>query len=284
MNDPHDNAETDAVMMARQQQIELQNKQHIQRRQASQQPKSASRRSIKYMQDLARQKQHEEQVRAMPQAWRDLFIATMADTSTEDPSTMFAQLDTSKFIDMLKKCPFKGAPEVDITNAALKTMGLNPLPHVQQQELTDGIYQKPNGTIYRIYWNLAHTRLLAKTLIIVNPGDRETGIKATVKWQYAGAATRFVQPDEKMPYNEAKSFGELYGMCIYGHPLNDPVSIHLGIGPVCGERQFGGEFKFMVDQAKLDVKAKKAGQPLPEEMTKEELQARLAELNKELGE
>lgn len=270
-NDSHDNNETDAVMLARHQQMVLARQNAL--------PKPASRKSISYMQALSDQHDYDKQYNEMPQQWQDIFVAARADTSTEDPSTQFAQADVSKFIDMLKQCPPRQQQD---SFTGLK--GNHPM--ADQQELEDGIYQKPSGVIYRVYFNLAHTHLLAKKLIIVNPGDRETGIKATVKWQYTGAATRFVQPDEKMPYDEAKAFGELYGMCIYGHPLNDPVSIHLGIGPVCGERQFGGDFKFMVDQAKLEVKGKQAGKPSQEEqaMTPDAIKARLAELNKELAE
>jgi len=146
-----------------------------------------------------------------------------------------AQGDASKFIEQLKLCPRRGSK-----------------PGESGEVTEDGIY-RTNGKIFKVYWNREQTRLLAKELVIIDRGDPSKRIPAKVRFDYVGLASRFVRPGDKMPYEEAKDFGALYGICVYGHPLTDEVSIHLGIGPVCGARQFGGDFEFMVDQARLEL-------------------------------
>jgi hypothetical protein len=68
---------------------------------------------------------------------------------------------------------------------------------------------------------------------------------------------RFAKTGKLWAHEDAKAFGALYGMCCNcGRLLTNEVSIYLGIGPVCGGRQFGGEFKFMISEAKLAVAPK----------------------------
>jgi Family of unknown function (DUF6011) len=198
-------------------------------------PPAARPQHLKFCRDLLRQRDWDEMAETMPDSWLDLLQAILKGEDVWNNQPILRQ-DVNKLVDELKKCP-----------EAAKPMSVS-------SDLEDGIYRKADGTIFRVYYNLAETHLLAKRLVIVDPGDKELGKKAKVKWVYAGAAGRFVNNDERMPYDEAKEFGALYGMCVFGHPLNDPVSIHLGIGPVCGGRQFGEEFHFMVEQAKLELK------------------------------
>jgi hypothetical protein len=189
---------------------------------------------LKFCRDLMAQHDWTDMVKAMPETWAKLFFAIESESDTFN-GTPILRTDVNKIVNGLKECPKETHQKSS------------------QSDLEDGIYRKADGTIYRIYYNLSRSHLLAKKLIIVSKGDKELGIPAKVKWAYAGAAGRFVKLHEKMAYEDAKEFGALYGICIFGHPLNDPVSIHLGIGPVCGGRQFGEEFVFMVNQAKLEL-------------------------------
>ena len=206
--------------------------------------------TLKYLNDLINEKNWEAMVEELPPAWRELFMRVVAgfavlETDGYAPATLnvmfatdgadqLAQSDASTFINQLKKCGKRGSGSASA-------------------EITeDGIY-RTNGTIYKVYWNREQTRLLAKELIIISKGDQAKGIPAKVRFDYVGLASRFVNAEDKMPYEEAKDFGALYGICVFGHPLTDEVSIHLGIGPICGARQFGGDFEFMVDQARLDL-------------------------------
>lgn len=78
----------------------------------------------------------------------------------------------------------------------------------------------------------------------------------SVSFDYAPGVVAKLLPEHKLSYEEAKAFGALYGTCVRcGKTLTDELSIHLGIGPVCGGREFGGEFKAILKAAKLELKA-----------------------------
>lgn len=256
-------------------------------------PEPATERQLDYYHSLMIKRNSDKFLNSLPPDWRAVAVDVMDAMSNYTVEYVyeqkcFAKSDLKKFITEILKpeygpyapyateiCGPAGDPRTDNMLAIQQWQeaskvttptpdifkglkGNHPLAY-NNQGLEDGIYQKPDGTIYRVYYNLAKTHLLAKKLVLVKSGEltasgaNDGPIKVKVKWVYAGAASRFVSPAEKMPYEQAKAFGALYGMCIYGHPLNDPVSIHLGIGPVCGERQFGEEFTFMVEQAKLEL-------------------------------
>ena len=137
-------------------------------------------------------------------------------------------------------------------------------------ELEDGMYRNPKtSTIYKVYHTVHGANVqVAKELIIVDPGERATptsyrdGLtitpeepwvrKPTVRFDYRGRKPLYsLKPAMRLTMEEAKQFGALYGTCcICGRMLTNELSIHLGIGPVCGSREFGGDFEFMVDDAK----------------------------------
>lgn len=228
-------------------------------------PNVASEKSLKFCRDLMLTKDSMAMYAAMPPEWQAVW------DNVYEQKGFVAQKDVSKFINELQKLDDKG------------------LQHYQEQKddaskmahgaiiSEDGIYH--DGTTYfRVYWNLERSRLLCKELVIVRPGK-----PAKVKWVYKGMAKYYVKPGQKVPYEQAKEFGALYGICIYGHPLNDPVSIALGIGPICGERQFGGDFMFMVDQAKASLGIKTRARTPKEPEDAEAIKARIHELDSELN-
>lgn len=213
----------------------------------------ASGPTLKWLHDLIVGKDEQgisDMVDKMPPDWEALFRRVVAgfaalDADNLGPETLnvwfafeevpaLCQSDAGRFIDQLKLLPW-----------ASKTQSGEPVAEVTE----DGIY-RTKGKIFKVYWNREQTRLLAKELVII---DRPESGPAKVRFDYVGLAARFVKAGDRMPYEEAKEFGALYGICVYGHPLTDEVSIHLGIGPVCGDRQFGGDFEFMVDQARLEL-------------------------------
>ena len=59
----------------------------------------------------------------------------------------------------------------------------------------------------------------------------------------------------KLTLQEAADFGHIYGSCcICSRELTDELSIALGIGPVCGKREFGGEFTTIMKAKKEELK------------------------------
>jgi hypothetical protein len=193
-------------------------------------PKQASEKSLRYMRSLADERDTTAMLEAMPENWRHYYHKALV-------SSQVAQQDASKFITELLKQPKKTQQQ----------------PKPEQQKLTDGIYRQ-GDRIYKVYWNLEHTRLLTKELV-PDCYDANSG-KTHYQWVYRGQASKFVRPADKLQLTlaQASEFGALYGRCSQcGRELNNELSIHLGIGPVCGQRDFGGEFKVMIDQAKLEL-------------------------------
>lgn len=97
------------------------------------------------------------------------------------------------------------------------------------QEIEDGIY-RVGPRIFKAYTSIQSGRTLCKSLKI-------DGIDGKPQWIYEGMAYRFVKPEEKMSLEDAKEFGQIYGICCKcGRTLTDETSIAKGIGPICEDR------------------------------------------------
>lgn len=134
----------------------------------------------------------------------------------------------------------------------VKIPGTNIMAVKPVAPLEDGVY-KVGDTIYKVKHS-QNDRQWAYRLTIVNEPTKGGHVVATFK--YAGRPqSKGIKAEHLLTYEDAKAFGALYGICCCcGRLLTNELSIALGIGPVCGDRQFGGEFKFMIDKAKLRVK------------------------------
>lgn len=127
-----------------------------------------------------------------------------------------------------------------------------PVAKAERVELEDGMYMV-DGTVYKVQHSLNSSRQYAKVADITDLGDGNF----EVSFAYAPGAIAKISPEHKMSYEQAKEFGALYGTCCCcGRTLSNELSIALGIGPVCGEREFGGEFKIIIKEAKLELKAR----------------------------
>jgi len=93
----------------------------------------------------------------------------------------------------------------------------------------DGMYRTPDGTVYKVQIaKQGSGNLYAKRLVI------EDGHGS---FEYAPGAVRQLQADWKMTLEQAKEFGQLYGICCKcGADLTDEGSIAAGIGPICGSK------------------------------------------------
>lgn len=217
------------------------------------QPDWATPSQLAYLHDLSIGRDWEQQVTALPQAWQELFYATVAG------SKKILKSDISKFIDLLKSCPrtermSKPVGAVDL-RSTMAMMSAN-------QHLVDGMYRgpQPNNHIYKVYHTVhGANQQVAKRLVIKDGplhissqlDEYKVTDHVTVSFKYEGKAPlRFLKPHMRLSIQEAMEFGKLYGMCVVcGRTLTNELSIELGIGPVCGEREFGGEFKFMIRAA-----------------------------------
>lgn len=121
----------------------------------------------------------------------------------------------------------------------------------QVVEVEDGVYYV-GGTIFKVKKTKAGRQWAHKLVVL---GEASKGGHVAAKFVYAGGvAKNGITPEAKLTYEKAQEFGALYGICCCcGRLLTNELSVYLGIGPVCGGREFGGEFKFIIDQAKLAI-------------------------------
>lgn len=92
--------------------------------------------------------------------------------------------------------------------------------------ISEGFYKSGDGNIYQVVQARHGSHFLAKVL------DQESG-----KFEYAGAAKRFVKADQRMTLEEAQEYGKQTGICmVCSRRLTAPESVEAGIGPVCARR------------------------------------------------
>lgn len=96
-------------------------------------------------------------------------------------------------------------------------------------ELEDGIY-RVDDTWYKVVHAVHGSgRQYAKRLVVDGPGSGH--------FEYDGGAVRKITPDHKATLEEAKQFGQLYGICCNcAAVLTDEASIAAGIGPICAKK------------------------------------------------
>lgn len=121
---------------------------------------------------------------------------------------------------------------------------------VKGQIEQDGIYRNPQtGEIFKVQWNRANgsgRHLYAKQATLVF-GDRQfdaiplnsdfNSKGGQVTFDYRPGLLNRIKPEWRMTFEEAKTFGALYGNCVRcGRDLTNEESVEKGIGPVCGKR------------------------------------------------
>jgi hypothetical protein len=250
-------------------------------------PPAARPQHLKFCRDLMIERDWSEMAKGMPNSWWKLFLAIKAGENTYNGKPILRS-DVNKIVAELKKCATRRKShdrdrrdhniaqdmiekkDVVLANKPpLAPPGQFAAPRTPV-ELADGMYRNPDkGTIYKLYHTVHGANVqVAKELIVVDPGERATPLsysegktttpdekwvrKPTVRFDYRGRKPLYsLTPEMRLSIEEAKEFGALYGTCcICGRMLTNELSIHLGIGPVCGSREFGGDFEFMVDDAK----------------------------------
>lgn len=220
--------------------------------------KPASEKTLKFLNNLITDRDIEGFQASLPEDWQTLwsdvvsgFASCVHEGWEPDQLNMWleleelpvlAQSDASKFIDALKQ-------------RAYKPKGAEPGKKIATE---DGIYKMGN-TIYKIRHSQTGKQWAYELKVsepdcggCANGEPCGAGCTADVSFDWVGTVAKAgITADSKLTYEEAKAFGHLYGVCIYGHPLSNEISIELGIGPVCGEKQFGDSFRIMVVHAKL---------------------------------
>lgn len=210
--------------------------------------KAASEKQLKFVRDLMADRDTEAFIAGLPVPWQIIYEGIRADTLD-----FYAGPDVSKFIDALLKLP-KAEAAVHIPRR---------IQAKKPAALEDGFYLH-GGTYYRVVHNRAGTNQYAmrmKFLLTIEEAKAlaGTGAKRKVfKWVFAPGSILAMKPEEHVTNTDLTSqFGGLYSACCEcGALLNDPLSVELNIGPVCGARVFGEVWKGMLVEAKAAVEAK----------------------------
>lgn len=247
---------------------------------------------LKFCQNLMLERDWEEMVKGMPEQWWLLFLAIKSGENTFHGKPILRS-DVNTLVTQLKKCPTRRKShdydrkhhniaqdkaerrEAEAIRPPVAPRGQFATPRTPE-ELEDGMYRNPDtGTIYKVYHTVHGANVqVAKELIVVDPGERATPLsyregltarpdepwirKPTVRFDYRGRKPLYqLRASMRLSIEEAREFGALYGTCcICGRMLTNELSIALGIGPVCGRREFGGDFEFMIEDAQMVVDTK----------------------------
>ena len=222
------------------------------------QPPAARPQHLRFARSLMEQKDSSEMTSKMPDIWLKLFHTIQEGSDTWQGKPILRS-DVNKIIEELKKCQPKPRQQTYQTSFAEQAGRPPQAPRDQfapprtAQNLEDGMYRRPkDGVIFKLHHTTHGANIqVAKQLIVVNPLVNP----AVVKFEYKGRKPLYtLKPEMRMTLDEAREFGALYGSCmICGRTLTNELSIHLGIGPVCGSREFGGEFEFLIEKARLEI-------------------------------
>lgn len=107
-------------------------------------------------------------------------------------------------------------------------------PFAAPAEFSQGLYRaqgtrrdRPESVLYYVYRAQAGTHWLAKGVTPAKDGE-------PIRFDYAGAAERFVRPDQRCSDDEHIAFGQVTHWCGFcGTKLTDGELKTLGYGPVC---------------------------------------------------
>jgi hypothetical protein len=96
-------------------------------------------------------------------------------------------------------------------------------------ELEAGIY-RVDDTWFKVQRAVHGSGFMyAKQLVVDGPGEAH--------FEVARGAIRNIRPEHKVSLEEAKQFGQLYGICCQcSATLTDETSIEAGIGPICARK------------------------------------------------
>lgn len=122
----------------------------------------------------------------------------------------------------------------------MKNQPYRPKTAAKVEDITEGMYRTPDGDVYKVQRAVSGSgRLYAKKLHVL-PTFTEGSEEATGKigkFEYQAGGLARLRPEYKMSLEDAKQFGQLYGVCCKcGRTLTDEESIAAGIGPICASK------------------------------------------------
>jgi uncharacterized protein DUF6011 len=123
---------------------------------------------------------------------------------------------THTSVEMVRTCAFSSQAD---SKAA-------PLPVTEP-----GMYQKPNGIVYRVKWNKDKTFLYAQRVDITQHFGKK------IVYTFMAGAMKELTADMRMTLEQAEAFGiEHHHCCVCGRELFKKTSQEAGIGPICASK------------------------------------------------
>lgn len=108
----------------------------------------------------------------------------------------------------------------------------------RKEPLEAGVYRKDNN-IFKVQQAVHGSGgMYAKRLMFIDGASHES-VDGEDHWifQYEPGAISLLKPEHKMSLEDAKEFGQVYGVCVRcGATLTDENSIAAGIGPICATK------------------------------------------------
>lgn len=110
-------------------------------------------------------------------------------------------------------------------------------PTAAHVDLEPGMYLAPDGRIIRVQKSKESGKAYGKVAVVEQEAERAADgtviTPAVIRFDYAPGATVGLTPEHRMTFEQARAFGALHGVCVFGHALTDPLSVAAGIGPKC---------------------------------------------------
>lgn len=132
---------------------------------------------------------------------------------------------THTSVEMVRTCAF--GEQADKNTPVPAPTGVTPLPVTEP-----GMYQKPNGVVYRVKISKKNGFPYAEKMV---PGKF-----GKVTFEYAAYEVKTLTADMRMTVESASKIGAKYGACcVCGRTLTDTtknMSVQKGIGPVCATK------------------------------------------------
>lgn len=125
---------------------------------------------------------------------------------------------------------------------------------VKAVELEDGMYLVENA-VWKVY-HTVHGRNEQVAKEFMQDGSIGDEVDSG-EFVYRGKAPlAYIRSmGRRMTLEEAREFGAVYGICCRcSATLTDELSIALGMGPVCGNREFGESFKVLLKSTRQTLK------------------------------
>jgi hypothetical protein len=129
----------------------------------------------------------------------------------------------------------------------LRFLPNKPKPPAPGEVTEDGMYRNPGtGDIFKVQKAVHGSgNLYAKRLVVDQAWERDADgtvlVEGETHFEYAPGALKTLKAEWRMTLEDAKEFGELYGVCMdCGTKLTNEKSIARKIGPWCARKKHWG--------------------------------------------